>query len=109
MESKREIKHILVVKFNEGATEQQIEECIKQFCNLVDLVPSIKAFKWGKEMGIVNLNQGFTHVFEATFESAEDVAAYVSNPNHANYASLLMPLVEKFVVLDFEPVGKPQP
>lgn len=41
-----EIKHVVVLKFNESASEEQIEDCIKQYGKLVDLIPSIKAFKW---------------------------------------------------------------
>ncbi|XP_042029488.1 stress-response A/B barrel domain-containing protein HS1-like [Salvia splendens] len=98
-----EIKHVLVVKFKESVSEEQIEDCIKQYGKLVDLIPSIKAFKWGKEIGMLNLNQGFTHVFESTFESVEDVIGFATNPHHTNYSSVLMPLVEKFVLLDFQP------
>ncbi|KAL1535359.1 stress-response A/B barrel domain-containing protein HS1-like [Salvia divinorum] len=100
-----EIKHVVLVKFNESATEEQIEDCIKQYVKLVDLIPSIKAFKWGKEIGILSLNQGFTHVFESTFESVEDVVGFATNPHHTSYSSVLMPLVEKFVLLDFQPVN----
>ncbi|XP_057771287.1 stress-response A/B barrel domain-containing protein HS1-like [Salvia miltiorrhiza] len=102
-ESKREVNHRLLIKFKEGVTEEKIEECIKQFCKTVDLIPSIMDFQWGKGMGIVNLNQGFTHIFELTFESAEAVVAYISSPLHSEIASLLEPLMEKFVVIDFQP------
>ncbi|XP_047976280.1 stress-response A/B barrel domain-containing protein HS1-like [Salvia hispanica] len=98
-----EIKHLVLVKFNDSVTEEQIEDCIKQYGKLVDLIPSIKAFKWGKEIGILNLNQDFTHVFELTFESVDDVVGFTTNPHHTDYSNVLMPLVEKFVLLDFQP------
>lgn len=45
-ESNGEVKHLLLAKFNEGLSEQEIEESIKQYANLVNLVPSMKAFRW---------------------------------------------------------------
>lgn len=45
-EMEEEVKHILLAKFKQGISEDQIEEYIKQYANLVNLVPSIKAFKW---------------------------------------------------------------
>ncbi|XP_057771288.1 stress-response A/B barrel domain-containing protein HS1-like [Salvia miltiorrhiza] len=101
----REVKHMVLAKFKEGVSKEEIEECIKQFANLVDLVPSMKAFKWAKELSIVNFHQGFTHVFEAIFESAEDVGDYLANQNHIDYGNFLMPRLDKFIIIDFEPTN----
>lgn len=45
-ESKGEVKHLLLAKFKDGLSEQEIEAYIKEYANLVNLVPSMKAFKW---------------------------------------------------------------
>lgn len=45
-EAKGEVKHILIAKFKDGTSEVQIEEYIKEYANLVNLVPSMKAFHW---------------------------------------------------------------
>ncbi|XP_057771294.1 stress-response A/B barrel domain-containing protein HS1-like [Salvia miltiorrhiza] len=107
-ESKREVKHIVLAKFKEGLSKEEIEECIKQFANLVDLVPSMKAFKWGKELSIINFHQGFTHVFESIFETTKGVEDYLSDQNHVDYGNFLMPQLDKFLIIDFEPT-KVQP
>ncbi|KAL1539153.1 Stress-response A/B barrel domain-containing protein hs1 [Salvia divinorum] len=102
-ESKGEVKHILLVKFKDGLSEQQIYEYIKEYANLVNLVPSMKAFRWGKDVSIENMHQGFTHIFESTFESTQGIAEYVSHPDHVVFANKLLPLFEKAIVVDFEP------
>ncbi|KAI3459183.1 hypothetical protein Pfo_015846 [Paulownia fortunei] len=102
-EVKGEVKHIVLAKFKEGISEEQIEEYIKQYANLVNLVPSMKAFRWGKDVSVENLNQGFTHVFESTFESTEGIAEYVSHPHHVEYANILLAQLEKIVVVDYKP------
>ena len=35
-----------------------------------------------------NLHQGFTRVFESTFESVEAIAEYVAHPTHIEYPNL---------------------
>ncbi|KAH6771614.1 heat stable protein 1 [Perilla frutescens var. hirtella] len=102
-ESNGEVKHLLLAKFNDGLTEEQIEDYIKQYANLVNLVPSMKSFRWGKDVSIENLQQGFTHVFESTFESTQGIADYIVHPDHVKYANMLLPQLEKVLVVDFKP------
>ncbi|KAG8390073.1 hypothetical protein BUALT_Bualt01G0045500 [Buddleja alternifolia] len=102
-EGKGEVKHILLVKFKDGVTEQQIEELTKQFATLVHLVPSMKAFKWGKDVSIENMHQGFTRVFESTFESTEGIAEYIDHPDHVAFANRLRPQMENYLVVDYKP------
>lgn len=57
----------------------------------------------GTDVSIENLHQGFTHVFESTFESTEGVAEYISHPAHVDFANLFLPALEKVVVIDYKP------
>ncbi|RVW71590.1 Stress-response A/B barrel domain-containing protein HS1 [Vitis vinifera] len=83
----------------------QIEELIKSYTNLVSLIPPMKAFHWGKDVSIENMHQGFTHVFESTFESVEGMAEYVSHPAHVEAANRFLPHLEKVIVLDYKPTA----
>ncbi|CAI9109802.1 OLC1v1009706C1 [Oldenlandia corymbosa var. corymbosa] len=100
-----EVKHILLAKFKDGLSEQQIEELIKGYAKLVNLIEPMKAFKWGKDVSSECLNQGFTHVFESTFESTQGVAEYVAHPAHVEYANQLLPQLEKVLVVDYKPTA----
>lgn len=57
----------------------------------------------GKDVSAENMHQGFTHVFESTFESMEGIAEYVTHPAHVEYANLLLPSLEKVLVVDYKP------
>lgn len=57
----------------------------------------------GTDISTVNLNQGFTHVFESTFESTEGIAEYVAHPAHAQYANKLLPQLEKVILVAYQP------
>ncbi|KAL7123727.1 hypothetical protein ABFS83_14G002000 [Erythranthe nasuta] len=102
-ESKGVVKHIVLAKFKESVSEEEIQESIKQYANLVNLVPSMKAFSWGKDLSNENMQQGFTHVFESTFESTQGVAEYVSHPSHVEYATLLLSQLDNVIVVDYKP------
>ncbi|TMW97546.1 hypothetical protein EJD97_005335 [Solanum chilense] len=97
------VKHIFLAKFKDGIPPEQIDQLIKQYANLVNLVEPMKAFQWGKDVSIENLHQGFTHVFESTFDSLEGVAEYIAHPVHVEYANTLLPLLEKFLIIDYKP------
>ena len=56
----------------------------------------------GKDVSIENLHQGFTHVFESTFESTEGIAEYVSHPAHVEFANLFLASLDKVVVIDYK-------
>ncbi|KAI4369499.1 hypothetical protein MLD38_017934 [Melastoma candidum] len=97
------VKHVLLAKFKEEISPKQIEELIKGYSDLVDLVPSMKSFVWGTDVSAENLHQGFTHIFESTFESTEGVAEYVAHPAHVEFAGLFIPSLDKVVVFDYKP------
>ncbi|XP_019075360.1 stress-response A/B barrel domain-containing protein HS1 [Vitis vinifera] len=104
-EGKGVVKHVLLAKFKDSTPPDQIEELIKSYANLVSLIPPMKAFHWGKDVSIENMHQGFTHVFESTFESVEGMAEYVSHPAHVEAANRFLPHLEKVIVLDYKPTA----
>ncbi|CAJ1973879.1 unnamed protein product [Sphenostylis stenocarpa] len=102
-EAKGIVKHLLIAKFKDDIPPARVEELIKDYANLVNLIPPMKSFHWGKDVSAENLHQGFTHVFESTFESTEGIAEYVAHPAHVEYANVLLPSLEKVIVIDYKP------
>ncbi|KAE9609987.1 hypothetical protein Lal_00006520 [Lupinus albus] len=97
------VKHIFLAKFKDDIPSKRIEELIKGFANLVNLIPPMKSFYWGRDISAENLHQGFTHIFESTFESIEGIAEYIAHPAHVEFANLLLPSLEKLIALDYKP------
>ncbi|KAJ6891495.1 stress-response A/B barrel domain-containing protein HS1-like [Populus alba x Populus x berolinensis] len=93
------VKHIFLAKFKEGTTEEEIEKHIKSFADLLNHIEHMK----GTDVSIENLHQGFTHIFEATFETLEGRSAYVAHPAHVKFGTALFPTLEKVVVIDYVP------
>ena len=59
----------------------------------------------GTDVSIENMHQGFTHVFESTFESTEGVKEYIEHPAHVEFANVFLPLLEKVVIIDYKPTS----
>ncbi|XP_059643186.1 stress-response A/B barrel domain-containing protein HS1 [Cornus florida] len=106
-ESKGVVKHVLLARFKDGVPPDQIDQLIKGYANLVSLIEPMKAFNWGMDVSIENLHQGFTHVFESTFESTEGVAEYISHPAHVEFADLFLSNLDKVLVVDYKPTTVP--
>jgi hypothetical protein len=45
-EAKGIVKHIVLAKFKDEITEEVIDEQIKGYANLVNLIPQMKSFHW---------------------------------------------------------------
>ncbi|XP_030520665.1 stress-response A/B barrel domain-containing protein HS1-like [Rhodamnia argentea] len=103
VEAKGFVRRVLLFKFKPETPPDHIEQLIKGYSNLVNLVESLKSWHMGKDVSIENLQEGFTHVFELTFESAEGIAEYMVHPAHLEFHELCWPHVEKLVVIDYKP------
>lgn len=56
-------------------------------------------------MSTRNKHQGFTHVFESTYEKVEHIDIYYDHPAHVKFAGDISPTFEKFVVFDYKPTA----
>ncbi|KAJ0098923.1 hypothetical protein Patl1_22263 [Pistacia atlantica] len=98
-EAKGAVKHILLARFKDEVKSEEIDQLIKGYANLVNLVEPMK----GRDVSIENLHQGFTHIFESTFESTEGVAEYIAHPVHVEFANLFLSHLDKVLVIDYKP------
>ena len=100
-EPDRMLRHVVLFKFNDGTSQEQIEQIEKAFCALPDKVDTIYDLEWGTDVSVENLSQGFTHCFLVTFLSEADRAAYLPHPEHKAFGKLLGPHLDKVLVVDY--------
>jgi len=100
-ESDRVLRHVVLFKFKDGTSPEQIEQIEKAFCTLPDKVNAIYDLEWGTDVSVENLSQGFTHCFLVTFLSEADRAAYLPHPEHKAFGRLLGPHLDKVLVIDY--------
>lgn len=95
------LRHVVLLKFKEGITPEQIQTVEQGFADLKNQIDAIQAYEWGIDTSHEKLGQGFTHCSIVTFadEAARD--AYLVHPAHKAFAGSLGPVIAGVLVVDF--------
>ena len=83
------VRHVVVFKFKEGATAEQIDQLTRAFGALKDSIPGIVGYEHGVNNSPEGMNQGFTHVYVFTFTDAAARDAYLVHPAHKRFGALV--------------------
>jgi len=95
------LRHVVLFKFKEGTTPEQIKAIEDAFRALPAKIPAIHDLEWGTNVSVENHSQGYTHCFLLTFLSEEDRAIYLPHPEHKAFGKRLGPHLEKVLVVDY--------
>ena len=95
------LRHVVLFKFKDGTTPQDIKKVEKAFKELPGKIGAINDFEWGVNVSVENLSQDYTHCFFLTFLSEEDRAVYLPHPAHKEFGSSLSPYLDKVLVIDY--------
>ena len=97
------LRHVVIFKFKDGTTPEQIKEIEDAFRALPSKVPEILDFEWGTNNSPEHHAQGFTHCFFLTFRDAAARAVYLPHPAHQAFCRrYLDDALEKACVVDFQ-------
>jgi hypothetical protein len=100
-DAKKELFHVVSLKFKPGATREQIGLVEQSFAGLKEKVPGITSLKWGTNVSPEKHDKGFTHCFVLTFASEKDRDAYLPQPAPKDFGKVLGPVMEDVMVIDF--------
>src|SRR3990172_8821839 len=82
------LRHVVLFKFKEGTTPEQIKTVHGAFLDLKNGMDFIVSIEGGKDESPENLQQGFTHAFIVTFKNAADRDKYLPHPVHKEFVKL---------------------
>ncbi len=99
--SKPLLRHVVLFKFKEGTTPQQIAEVVDAFRALQTKIDTIKGFEFGTDVSPEGKAQGFTHCFFLTFADAAGRDAYLPHPAHKAFGALVGPRLADVLVVDY--------
>jgi hypothetical protein len=99
--SKRVLRHVVLVKFKDSVTPENLQQLENGFRTLPNKIDTIIDFEWGKDVSVEGLAQGFTHCFRVTFQDDKGRAAYLPHPKHAKFVDEVKPNIEKVLVVDY--------
>ncbi len=94
-------RHVVLFKFKEEATPEQIEAIVTAFSQLRQEIDTIISFEHGTDVSPEKLAKGFTHCFLVTFRNREDLEAYLPHPSHQAFTKKLKPILADVLVVDY--------
>lgn len=97
----KKLRHIVLFKFNNEASAEDISKIEREFAALPTKIPEILDFEWGIDNSEEGLDKGFTHSFLVTFKNEEDRAIYLPHHDHIAFVELLQPILDDVLVIDY--------
>ncbi|MGY8769070.1 MAG: Dabb family protein [Pirellulales bacterium] len=97
----KKLRHVVLFKYKETATAEDIKEIEDAFRALPSKIPAIKEFEWGINNSPEKHDKGFTHCFLLTFDSEAGRDEYLPHPAHAAFGDVLRPHMEDVHVIDY--------
>lgn len=99
--SLKALRHVVLFKFKDGTTSEQVGEVVDAFRALKSKIDAIADFEYGTDVSTENRAQGFTHCFFVTFRDEKGRDAYLPHPAHKAFGSLVGPRLDKVLVVDY--------
>jgi hypothetical protein len=99
--AKLRLRHVVALKFKDGATKEQIKQVEDAFAALESRIPTVNSLKWGTNISPEKLNKGYTHCFILTFKTEKDRDDYLVHPAHKEFGKILEPVLADVMVIDF--------
>lgn len=95
------IRHVVLLKFTEQATEARRLGLAEAFAGLAGAVPQVRALEWGRNASPEGLDKGFTHCFVVSFDDEAARDAYLPHPAHQAFVAELKPWMADVLVVDY--------
>jgi hypothetical protein len=99
-DKKGPLRHVVMFKFKETATPEQIKEIENAFRGLKHKIPEVVSIEWGTNVSKENRDKGFTHCWIVTFKDEKNRDAYIVHPEHKKFVDLALPSVADVMVID---------
>jgi hypothetical protein len=99
------LNHLVMFKFTEATTQDQIDEFTQEFVSLKHRIPGILAFDYGVNNSPEKLNNGFTHIYTLSFADNAARDAYLIHPEHVKFTEYAgkTGIIQEVFVLDYQP------
>ncbi len=97
----KKLRHVVLFKFNEQATENDKESVTKAFAKLAVEMPGVDAFECGTNVSPEGLGQDFTHCYMLTFHDEKDRDLYLPHPAHKAFGDFIGPFISGAFVVDY--------
>jgi hypothetical protein len=97
------VRHVVHFKFKADADKAQIEKVVAAFAALKGKIPVVESLEWGTNISPEGFDKGYTHCWVLSFKNTADRDTYLHHPEHQAFVTLLKPILDDAVVVDFTP------
>lgn len=97
------VRHVVHFKFKADADKAQIAKVVEEFAALKKKIAVVESLEWGTDVSPEGLGKGYTHVWFLSFKNAADRDAYLVHPDHKAFVTILKPVLEDALVVDYIP------
>lgn len=95
------IRHVALFRFSDGVTAENIAELDAALARLPGLIPAIRSFDSGTNLGITG--EAWDYAVVADFASQADYSIYATNPDHVDIVNTVVkPLITDAARIQFE-------
>lgn len=94
------ISHVVLMKFNPGVSEVDIEELEKMLNELPNKIIEIHAYEFGRDL--VRSPRSYDFALNALFANLEALDRYQTHPQHQPLIKKIQEICESVVTVDFE-------
>jgi hypothetical protein len=96
------IRHIVLVKFKENTTPQQIAHIDTLVWKMKNEIKAIHKLEWGKRMGLSGESDEYDYCLNIIFKSELDLTMYEEHPAHKKLKAAVIPLISKITRFNYE-------
>lgn len=96
------LRHVVLFKFKDDVTKEQVQEVVDAFSALPDKIDAIVDFECGTDVSVEGKAAGFTHGFVVTFKDESGREIYLPHAAHQEFVKLVGPRLDKVLVFDFK-------
>lgn len=96
------VRHYGMFQFKQEIDAARQAHCFSEMVGMVGKIPGLLAMEHGAYDSPEGMNDGFTHGFIMTFDSAASRDAYLPHPEHERVKEIVVPCLERVIVFDFE-------
>lgn len=94
------IRHVVMLHWQPGTSAEAVTAVTEAFAKLPGLIPEIKLYQFGPDLGLFEGNADY--VLVAEFDNEEDFKHYSSHPDHIELMSAVtMPIMASFNAVQF--------
>jgi Stress responsive A/B Barrel Domain len=95
------IRHVVIFRFADGTTDEQKEAVRAALQRLPELIPEIRAYRFGDDLGLRDDTYDFA--VTADFDDVNSFLVYRDHPDHQKaIAEFIAPIVKARAAMQFE-------